>query len=291
MIYKNKYVPLLSDAGFKAVYADPMNKSLLIDLLNELLPPPAYVEDIIEYCDREQLAETVDSKRPILDLICRGKGGETFVVEMQKRYYADFFQRMVYYGAGVYHNPLQKGEGYFQLKPVYVISILNHTLKHDDEAQWDSDHIISHYEFMETRTKEFAGSTISITFAEMPRFRKKRSECATYRDMLFQVFRDGKQWDSVPEEFSKDKRICAVMNACEFARFDADKKLKFELEMLNEFDRENHLRQEREKGLQQGREDKMIEIATKMLSDGLDVELVAKYTGLSLDSLAVLDKK
>ena len=35
----------------------------------------------------------------------------------------------------------------------------------------------------------------------------------------------------------------------------------------------------------------MIEIATKMLSDGLDVELVAKYTGLSLDSLAVLDKK
>ena len=109
--------------------------------------------------------------------------------------------------------------------------------------------------------------------------------------MLFQVFRDGKQWNSVPEEFSKDKRICAVMNACEFARFDADKKLKFELEMLNEFDRENHLRQEREKGLQQGREDKMIEIATKMLSDGLDVELVAKYTGLSLDSLAVLDKK
>lgn len=71
MIYKNKYVPLLSDAGFKAVYADPKNKNLLIDLLNELLPPPAYVEDIIEYCDREQLAETVDSKRPILDLICR----------------------------------------------------------------------------------------------------------------------------------------------------------------------------------------------------------------------------
>ena len=85
---------------------------------------------------------------------------------MQKRYYADFFQRMVYYGAGVYHNPLQKGEGYFQLKPVYVISILNHTLKHDDEAQWDSDHIISHYEFMETRTKEFVSSTISITFEQ-----------------------------------------------------------------------------------------------------------------------------
>ena len=300
MIYKNKYVSLLSDAGFKAVYADPQNKSLLIDLLNELLPPPAYVEDIIEYCDREQLAETVDSKRPVLDLICRGKTGEKFIVEMQKRYYEDFFQRMVYYGAGVYHNPLQKGEGYFQLKPVYVISILNHTLNHEDECQWDSDHIISHYEFMETRTKEFAGSTISITFAEMPRFRKKRSECATYRDMLFQVFRDGKQWDSVPDEFSKDKRICAVMNACEFARFDADKKLKFELEMLNEFDRENHLRQEREKGLQeglqqglqqgleQGRANRTIEIVRKMLSDGLDVELVAKYTGLSSDEISAL---
>lgn len=302
MIYKNKYVSLLSDSGFKAVYADPQNKSLLIDLLNELLPPPASVDDIVEYCDREQLAETVDSKRPVLDLICRGKTGDTFVVELQKRYYLDYFQRMVYYGAGAYHNPLNKGESYFQLKPVYVISILDHTLKHEDESQWDSDHIISHYEFMETRTKELKKSTISITFAEMPRFTKKRSECATYRDMLFHVFRDGKQWEDIPDEFKKDKRICAVMDACEVAGFDADKKLKFDLEMLNEFDQENQLRQEREKGLSQGRaeglqqglqqgeDNKARAIARKMLSIGYDIQEVSVLTGLSSEEIAELNQ-
>ncbi|MGN0189679.1 MAG: hypothetical protein ACI395_09215, partial [Candidatus Cryptobacteroides sp.] len=83
-------------------------------------------------------------------------------------------------------------------------------------------------------------------------------------------------------------------------------KLKFDLEMLNEFDRENHLRQEREKGLSQGlqqgraeglqqgreegREDEKLEIARKMLSDGLDVELVAKYTGLSSSCIASLNQ-
>ncbi|MGN0188993.1 MAG: hypothetical protein ACI395_05710, partial [Candidatus Cryptobacteroides sp.] len=66
----------------------------------------------------------------------------------------------------------------------------------------------------------------------------------------------------------------------------------------NEFDRENHLRQEREKGLQQGlekglqqgREARTLEIARKMLSDGLDAELVARYTGLSPEDISALKK-
>ena len=53
------FVNLLSDAGFKAVYADPANKSLLISLLNAVLPDDVRVSDIIEYRDREQPPETI----------------------------------------------------------------------------------------------------------------------------------------------------------------------------------------------------------------------------------------
>lgn len=34
-----RYVDILSDAGFKAVFGDRRNKDVLIDLLNVVLPP------------------------------------------------------------------------------------------------------------------------------------------------------------------------------------------------------------------------------------------------------------
>ncbi len=70
-IYDRKFVPLISDAGFKAVFACRSNKELLIGLLNHLLPDGVVISDIIEYCDREQQQDTVNSKRGVLDLICR----------------------------------------------------------------------------------------------------------------------------------------------------------------------------------------------------------------------------
>lgn len=37
------YVNLLSDVGFKIVFGNPQNKSILIGLLNLVLPPEAHV--------------------------------------------------------------------------------------------------------------------------------------------------------------------------------------------------------------------------------------------------------
>ena len=68
-IYQKRYVPLTTDDGFKAVFADRANKPLLIRLLNNLLPEGVIVKDIVEYCDREQCQDTILSKKTVLDLI------------------------------------------------------------------------------------------------------------------------------------------------------------------------------------------------------------------------------
>ena len=59
-------MPLMSDAGFKAVFRCEGNKELLIGLLNLLLPEEALVEDIVEYCDREQEVERAKTDRTTL---------------------------------------------------------------------------------------------------------------------------------------------------------------------------------------------------------------------------------
>lgn len=171
------YVDLMSDAGFKAVFADKNNKVLLVKLLNKVLPDDVRVKDIIKYLDREQRCDTARSKSTRLDLVCQGEDGEIFSVEIQRSYEKAFFQRCVFYGSGLYHNQLLNAELYENLRPVYVIAFIDYNLTHDDSSQWDTDHIISRYRMIEERTKEFGPKTIFAIFAEMRRFTKSLEEC------------------------------------------------------------------------------------------------------------------
>ena len=97
------FVNLLSDAGFKAVYADPANKPLLIYLLNTVLPDDIKVSDILEYRDREQRPDTISSKKTVLDLVCKDTAGNILGVEVQKKVDSRLFSRCVFYAAGQYH--------------------------------------------------------------------------------------------------------------------------------------------------------------------------------------------
>ncbi|MCM1502180.1 MAG: Rpn family recombination-promoting nuclease/putative transposase [Bacteroidales bacterium] len=295
-IYSKKYVPLISDAGFKAVFACHSNRELLKELLNHLLPEEVTIDEIVEYCDREQPQDTVNSKRSLLDLICRGADGSHFIVEVQDEHYTDFFQRVVYYAAGGYHLPLMSGESYRMLRPVYVVSILNHKLVHDDESLWDTDNVVSHYDFMERRTKEFAGTTISVTFAELARFTKSLEECSTDLDYLFWWFLHGQSFESVPAAISGRPFLHKVATACEYAAFTDEQKLKYENDMINELDKQYAISENYAKGFAEGevkgeargKAQRNIEIAKAMKAEGLTIEQIAKITGMQVSEIEVL---
>lgn len=54
---KGIFVDLTYDSGFKAVFADEANKTLLIGLLNEVLPPQAQISDIEKILQRQGTGE------------------------------------------------------------------------------------------------------------------------------------------------------------------------------------------------------------------------------------------
>ena len=294
------FVNLMRDSGFKIVYGDRANKKLLIDLLNVILPEEAHVEDIVEYQDREQLKDTVYSKGSRLDLLCRGKDGTEYIVEVQRERCDPFFKRVMYYAAGVYRNNLDESEYYDQLTPVYVVGILDFSLEHDDERLWDHEHLISHYEMVEKRTGELAPTVFSCNFVELNRFDKSAEKCVTYRDQLFYWFKNSGKMKMVPEFVERSPRMAELTQACERGSFSREKKLEYERLMMNELDKinmvhqaekrgdENGYKRGREEGREEGAMDKAIETARNLKVNGVDIALIAKCTGLTNEQVAEL---
>ena len=301
------FVNLRSDVGFKAVFADRNNKDILIGVLNQILPPEARIEDIKEYSDREQRRDVPYGKKTVLDLVCVNRDDRTFVVEMQASEEDFFFERCVYYASGLYHLELSDGVRYKGLRPVYVVSFLNYRLKHDDESLWDTDHFISYWRFTEKRTGMVADQTISVIFVEMTLFTKTLEECVTESDRLFYIFRNSGGFQKIPEWIEEAGGISRrLAEACEVAAFDKEKKLKYEIDKMNERDilaqkeyavrkgleeglqkgLQKGLREGREEGLEQGREETRLSIARKLFEAGTPVDVIVNCTGVDDGTIA-----
>ncbi len=294
---------LRSDVGFKAVFADRNNKDILIGVLNQILPPEARIEDIKEYSDREQRRDVPYGKKTVLDLVCVDRDDRTFVVEMQASEEDFFFERCVYYASGLYHLELSDGVRYKGLRPVYVVSFLNYRLRHDDESLWDTDHFISHWRFTEKRTGMVADQTISVIFVEMTLFTKTLEECVTEFDRLFYIFKNSDGFQRIPEWIKEAGGISRrLAEVCEVAAFDKEKKLKYEIDKMNEWDiqaqkeyavrkgleegLQKGLREGREEGLEQGREETRLSIARKLFEAGTPVDVIVNCTGVDDGTIA-----
>ena len=297
------FVNLRSDVGFKAVFADRNNKDILIGVLNQILPPEARIEDIKEYSDREQQQDVIYGKKTVLDLVCVDKDDRTFIVEMQASEEDFFFERCVYYASGLYHLELSEGDLYGKLHPVYVVSFLNYRLRHDDESLWDTDHLVSYWQFTEKRTGMVANQTISVIFVEMTLFTKTLEECVTESDRLFYIFRNSGGFQKIPEWIEEAGGISRrLAEACEVAAFDKEKKLKYEIDKMNEWDiqaqkeyavrkgleegLQKGLREGREEGLEQGREETRLSIARKLFEAGTPVDVIVNCTGVDDGTIA-----
>ena len=297
------FVNLRSDVGFKAVFADRNNKDILIGVLNQILPPEARIEDIKEYSDREQRRDVPYGKKTVLDLVCVDRDDRTFVVEMQASEEDFFFERCVYYASGLYHLELSDGVRYKGLRPVYVVSFLNYRLRHDDESLWDTDHFISHWRFTEKRTGMVADQTISVIFVEMTLFTKTLEECVTEFDRLFYIFKNSEGFQRIPEWVEEAGGISRrLAEACEVAAFDKEKKLKYEIDKMNEWDiqaqkeyavrkgleegLQKGLQKGMQKGLQKGREETKLSIARKLFEAGTPVDVIVNCTGVDDGTIA-----
>ena len=282
-----RYVNILSNAGFKAFFGDVNNKEAVISILNVLLPDYRQIVDI-DYMPTEYQGPIIDkSKEFQYDFMCRGSDGTAFIVELQKYREADWFKRCVSYASRAYDRQNRKGESY-DVPPVYLIGLMTVDVGHPDKEFW-KDRYISEYTFREKECHDLIAETIVIIFAELNRFDKSDTECVTERDRMLFVLKNIGRMMSQPA-WLQHEVYSRIFEACEIEMFSKEKRKEYESDMYDE-KRYNSIlntaREEgREEGLAMGRNEgarqAYIEMAEKLLAKGTTVEEVATLTGMTV---------
>lgn len=250
-----KYVDILTNGGFKALFGDEKNKDVVMDILNHLLPENRRVVSI-DYLPTEHQGPVVNKNKEFhYDFMCRDVSGAVFIVELQKYYEDNWFKRCVSYASRAYDRQNKRGKNY-DVPPVYLIGLMGIDIDHPDMSKW-TDRYVSEYTFREKMTNELLDETIVIIFAELARFKKSASECTTPQDVMMYVLRN---IGFMPDQplWLRGKEYDRLFEACEIAGFTENKLIEYERDMNDEKRRMGeqaaYRRMGMEQGLKEGRE-------------------------------------
>lgn len=281
-ISKQKYVDILTNGGFKAVFGDENNKKLVMSVINTFLPEHRKVVDI-EYLPTEQQGPMVGySKEFHYDFSCRDASGAIFIVEMQNYREKAWFKRCVSYASRAYNNQNRKGEDY-DVQPVYLIGLMGVEIDHPDKEYW-KDRYISEYTFREKGSHDLLGETIVIIFAELAKFCKSEDECHTKLDRMLYLLKNSGRLSN-PPKWTIQEEYTEFLDACEIDAFDNDKRYNYDKDMYDEKRRNGELAAAKEEGVTLGVAQGVAQVAKNMLEAGLPYDQISQLTGLDLDTI------
>ena len=295
-----RYVDILTNGGFKALFGDTANKDVVMSIINVLLPDHRKVTEI-DYLPTEYQGQVVDlNKEYHYDFMCKDESGTVFIVELQ-RYQDDYwFKRCVSYACRAYDRQNRKGEDY-NVAPVYLIGLMDVPIDHPDKDFWKGRYV-SEYTFREKESHDLLGETIVIIFAEMANFSKAAEDCVTEVDkMLYLLKNIGRMMDQ--PGWLQHEVYTRIFDACEIAGFDEDKLIKYDKDMYDErrlksemntakrIGYEDGHKEGRADGLAEGRAEGRAEVALRMLDAGMDISQIAHLTELSIEEVSVIAAK
>lgn len=304
-----QFAELLCDFMFKRLFGSEANKDVLIGFLNMLLKDVEIAD--VDFIPTEHLGLTEEDRKVIFDISCRCKDGRSFIIEMQKGYQKHFRKRAVYYttypineqGRHAHDMYLKKKadaeacgkqftkrfEWDYDLKPVTVVAILN--FQFDHEEGWPRNRYHSSYRLREDTCHEVMTDVLRFVFLELGRFQKRLWELDTVFDKWMYLLKHMHEMVSIPKEFS-DPLFTRLFLLAEINNFTTEEYKQYlkSLENMGEF--ENIVNSTAEiaemRGREQGRAEEALKVAKEMLADGMPVDKIVKYTGISEEEIKTL---
>ncbi len=275
---KEKYINPFTDYGFKRLFGEEPNKDLLLDFLNELLKEQEGRIKEISYLPAEKLPISQGDRKAVFDLYCTNEKGEKFIVELQKTKQKYFKDRILYYSTFPIQEQAIVGQDWdFKLKNVYTIAILDFIF---DEDKNEPEKFRYDVKLSDIETKKVFYDKLTFVYLEMPKFNKKEKELKTkYHKWLF-VLKNLNKLDRIPVEL-KENIFLKLFETAEIAKLDKEEFRKYQ-ESLNAY---RDIKNSVDTAWEEGGKNKQIEIAKGMKKDGIPIDFIEKYTGLTKEEI------
>ncbi|MBQ5882510.1 MAG: Rpn family recombination-promoting nuclease/putative transposase [Bacteroidales bacterium] len=289
LVKEHPYVDLLTDVGFKHVFGNPANKTLLIDFLNAVISDRHIVD--LTYGNNDRIPTMKDSKHSRLNLLCITDDGSRIIVELQRSPQKDYIYRSIYYSSLLIREQVEADSNTFYFSPVYCINILDFILPEFSHLTDVKTSLT-----MRERTKGVElHRLLTIIYIELPKFKKTLGELdrGNLLDFFCYCLRNIYKLKNIPEPLQK---IRYLFDAAEAAAMDSQEKISYIHEMNTARDIRNQIQfaedKGREDGLEKGRAKGRSEerktMASKLKADGFDIDLISKYTGLTREEIEEL---
>ena len=302
-----RFVSILSDAGFKAVFGDIENVEVLVDLLNTFLPRK--IATPLSFSTSEIEGLTTINKSVRLDLHCVDADNIHYIIEMQCQSLSNFFKRAVFYSSRVYSSNLNKGRKYEELPEVYMVVLLGASVGLNHRKSFWNDKFVSQYALKEINSYDNAPySTIFINFVELYRFKKQLKDCRNSIERWLYALANMGKLEDIPEEMRNDESLVRLFKAAEIAGFSKEKYEQYNQTMMYELDYYDEMNTARAMGLAEGeakgiaegtargrvegiaegRAKERAEVARNLKAMNMPAIDIATATGLSLEEISAL---
>ena len=235
------------------------------------------------YLNSENVGDVYTDRKAIFDVYCEGENGEKFIVEMQNAYQAYFKDRSLYYSTFPIREQAPKGNDWnFKLNHVYTIALLNFDM--NDEA-FDKAKISHHVQLCDTATHKIFYDKLEFIYVEIAKFNKSLDELNTLYEKWLFALKNLYKLNERPKAL-RDKVFDRLFEEAEIAKFTKQELREYEASKIAYRDIKNSIDTAKREGI----EEQQIKTAITMLADGMNVEQIVKYTGLTKEQIEQLKK-
>ena len=273
-------LPPKMDFVFKRIFGNEDHPNILISFLNAVLNPSDPIKSV-KLKDTTIEKSHLEDKYSRLDIKATTNKGEHINIEIQLKDEKNMIKRSLYYWSKLYESQLESSEKYQKLSRTICINLLDFNLfKHD--------RFHSVYRLKDCETHEELTDVMELHFIELRKMKDIQHINEIKSKLEAWLYFINHPESELVEELEKIEIEIKEAKA-ELIRLSGNKKERERYEKRREslFNKLSALDSAREEGFEQGR----IEIATNLIQNGLDNELISKSTGLSIKEVEELRRK
>ena len=277
----------LNDCFVRYFFTDKGGEKVLLDFINAvMISADMKTFKSVEILNPFNLKKNYSDKETIVDVKCITKNGTVVIIEVQLSGNSRFPERILYYWSANYSKLLKKGEEYEDLTPVISINILNFNLNKNDK------NVHSCYMIYDTKNARLLTDHLQIHIIELKKFKFKDNDLK--KDLNYWLgFFTTKDMEEYMSEIVKEKPIMEEAHK-RYNNFIRSRLMmtEYEKKELYQYDKQITLEEKRREGkaegIKEGIEKRNYTIAKSMKKDGADINLISKYTGLTIKEIEKL---